>query len=341
MDHQSIAAQLRDTNELLYAPLEIIYHGYYSDSISNGYNDENAKDRALIKTGYEILQHQLVCLAIKEDAILKCQTSDMLKKLSIIESCCLFHKLGAAQCARRAILFTIARSLKNRIKKATIKGLGLLKRRDGVQIFPRAEFENFAQYLNGELIYDDTEIVVKFSFDNNDYFGVWKYITFVDNHEPWILGKKSQYDTFYEKCINSKTQDELVGVIYEDFRKKFISGQLFKSIDELMEYSNGLLLDGIKTYQQKSAVASPSIQALILANEPLTLRDIINATGNGDMTTDAAFELGKYVCKNLDYKENRKKQKVIRNGNEMTVSMYTPDEFSRMEYLIGEWKKNN
>ncbi|AYV75628.1 MAG: hypothetical protein Terrestrivirus2_136 [Terrestrivirus sp.] len=87
-------------------------------------------------------------------------------------------------------------------------------------------------------------------------------------------------------------------------------------------------------------VPSNGIRALIQLNEPTTLREILMAIGMNHLTTDRAKALGVYIKQFLPFRQRQKKS-VVRDGRIMSVLVYTPDEFVRIEEGTREWLEND
>ena len=149
-----------------------------------------------------------------------------------------------------------------------------------------------------------------------------------------------------KKLYDAKTNNEIINITCDELKKSVMKGRIFKSLDEI-EASTGLeyeLYPKLATYcfnqRRVAAIATPppNIQELINTGEPKVLRDILVAVGYGNISINDSYELGKFICRNLPYK-NRRKIEVMRFSEKISVNLYTCNEFADIAFLIGYWKK--
>ena len=128
-------------------------------------------------------------------------------------------------------------------------------------------------------------------------------------------------------------------------RKYIMKGRIFTSLDEISANAMSIGCDFYRCFEtfrrdQRHIVAitapSPAVQDLITAGKPVTLRDLLKATGHDNLSHADGYALGGYVCRHLPYMLRRKVE-VTRSDQTMMVNLYNPNEFAEIAFLIEEW----
>jgi hypothetical protein len=326
-----------------------LWNLFFQASLALGFTPEDAEEHATEQVDFAVLTRQLVAHSIRAHARAKRLISAQFRKL---------YGHVARECAIRGVLYELAN-----VAVAKVTSSLKMKQKKGVLKYNRdtnpalvAGFQCMHKYVGGNLLLLPADIsgiyIIQVTHNESDYFCIWndKQCDTCEDPEDGSNATVALSDLILSEKLYTATPEEIIKMTCADLRKKIMSGHIFASLKDIISFASvyGLydlhyvISEIVHREERAAAIANPpdKIKTLIENNAPCTLRQLMAATGHSNLNHLQGFDLGKHVCTSLGYKQ-RAKVEVRRDDTVMHVSLYTPDEFAKIAFLISEWVRNH